>query len=433
LLLGVFEVGGIKEFVKLYEEVPGVAGHIDVSIRELNGRYEVRINITQSPRFFELSLRNRRVDEVPIVTSRICGVCSMAHLLGSIIALEKALGIDMGENVARLRRVAEAVGIIQNNLVHVLVALPDCLGLRNLIELAKTEPVVVREFLELNTDVLRAYRDIAGRFTHSHVIDVGYQGKLVTKYDLEKAAKLLRTVGQRARKLLAELAGKWRSIEFEDPSLNYLTVGTKEYPIIGDVIAASDGKVFPVGKYAEFIKEEEVVHSNAKYCTYGERPYFVGSRARVLRNYRDLVNEVGDCVSQLRLNLKNPFDNVKAQLIEAIYLADVVERELAELATIVGSGIKLYDLSKLQGSGEAVSAVEAPRGLLIHHYRVAEGRLVAANIITPTVMNSKHMEVCCGELINKLSSEGVGGVEYLRNYTAALIRSYDPCLPCAVH
>ncbi len=424
---------GIKGFIKLYEEIPGVAGHIDVNIKEVDGRYKVRINITQSPRFFELSLRNRKVDEVPIITARICGVCSMAHLLGSVTALEKALGIDMGEKVARLRKIAETVGIIQNNLVHVLVALPDYLGFRNLIELAKAEPGIVRKFLKLNTDVLKAYRNIAGRFTHSHVIDVAYQGKLVTKYDLDKASKILESVSRGAKELLTELVWKWKDIEFKDPVLSYLTVNTQGYPVMGDEIATSDGKVVSVIRYTEIIKEEEMEYSNAKYCTYGGKPFFVGSRARILRSHKDLTKEVDDYMSQLRLDLSNPFDNVKAQFIEAVYLASVAEHELAELANAVGSGIRLYDLSKLQGSGEAVSAIEAPRGLLIHHYRVEKGRLVAANIITPTVMNSKHMEVCCEELVNKLSNEGINRLDALKDYAAALIRSYDPCLPCAVH
>ena len=426
-------MAGVEDFIKLYEEVPGVAGHIDVRIKEVAGKYRVRISITQSPRFFEISLKNRKVDEVPIVTARICGVCSMAHLLGSVIALEKALGIDMGEKVMKLRRMVEVVGIVQNNLVHVLVALPDYLGYRNLVELAKAEPAIVRKFLKINTEVLKVYRNIAGRFTHTHVIDVAYQGKLVTRYDLEKASKILASVSKEAKGLVGELAGRWRGIELEDPAHNYLTVGTPGYPIIGDEIATSEGEVADVMRYMEIIHEEEVEYSNAKHCIYRGKPFFVGSRARVLRSYSDVSKEVGDYLKQLNLNLSNPFDNVKAQLIEALYLTLVAEREFADLANVVGSGIRLYDLNKLKGSGEAASAVEAPRGLLIHHYSVRNGRVIAANIITPTAMNSRHMEVCCEVLINKLRSEGVSRLDDLRAYAAALVRSYDPCLPCAVH
>lgn len=356
----------------------------------------------------------------------------MAHLLGSVLALEKALGVEVSEDVSRLRRAVEAVGIVQNDLVHVLMALPDYLGYGSLAELARSEEALLRSFIEVNTEVLRAYGSIAGRFTHTHTIDVAYQGKLVTKYDLERASRALARVAKGIEGLMAKLAARWRSMELVDPSPNYITVSSPGYPVLGERIVTSDGETVEALRYGDVIHEEEVEYSNAKHCTYRGRPFFVGPRARLSRSYGNVLKTLGDRAGLLQLDLGNPFDNVKAQLVEALHLALTVRDELAELAASVGGGLKLYDPSRLRGSGEAASAVEAPRGLLIHHYRVRDGRVTAANIITPTTMNCKHMELCCEALANRLREQGARPEE-VKLRIEALIRSYDPCLPCAVH
>ncbi|MEM3904966.1 MAG: nickel-dependent hydrogenase large subunit [Sulfolobales archaeon] len=84
-------------------------------------------------------------------------------------------------------------------------------------------------------------------------------------------------------------------------------------------------------------------------------------------------------------------------------------------------------------AGEGVGVIEAPRGLLIHHYRLNEqGIITYANVITPTVMFSKHVEVATKSLSKKLLEEGVSLTE-VEAKVGALVRAYDPCLVCAVH
>ena len=65
----------------------------------------VELRIFEPPRFFEAFLRGRDFREVPDITARICGICPIAYMNGSIHAMEMACGIESLDGPIReLRR-----------------------------------------------------------------------------------------------------------------------------------------------------------------------------------------------------------------------------------------------------------------------------------------------------------------------------------------
>ena len=82
---------------------------------------------------------------------------------------------------------------------------------------------------------------------------------------------------------------------------------------------------------------------------------------------------------------------------------------------------------------EAVGVIEAPRGTLIHHYRVGEDDLVSyCNLIVSTTNNNQAMN----ESIRSVATQHLTGheiTEGLLNHIEVAIRAYDPCLSCATH
>ena len=62
------------------------------------------LNIFEPPRFFEACLRGRGYEEVPDITSRICGICPIAYQMSSVHAIENALGATVGGPLCDLRR-----------------------------------------------------------------------------------------------------------------------------------------------------------------------------------------------------------------------------------------------------------------------------------------------------------------------------------------
>jgi sulfhydrogenase subunit alpha len=85
----------------------------------------------------------------------------------------------------------------------------------------------------------------------------------------------------------------------------------------------------------------------------------------------------------------------------------------------------------LPRAGTGTSITEAPRGLLVHSYTYNEaGRIVAADIITPTAMNAasveRHFRYAVEQSPDK--SDAV-----LTRRLEMIARAYDPCISCSVH
>ncbi|MFX1391902.1 MAG: hypothetical protein ACFE9Z_17695, partial [Promethearchaeota archaeon] len=82
---------------------------------------------------------------------------------------------------------------------------------------------------------------------------------------------------------------------------------------------------------------------------------------------------------------------------------------------------------------EASSAVEAPRGLLLHHYEVLKmSKIKCLKLFTATEFNLP--------LINKMITkyarilyEEKGDINLVEKMVQLIIRAFDPCVSCATH
>jgi NAD-reducing hydrogenase large subunit len=82
---------------------------------------------------------------------------------------------------------------------------------------------------------------------------------------------------------------------------------------------------------------------------------------------------------------------------------------------------------------EGIGVIEAPRGTLIHHYKVGDNDLVTmCNLIVATTHNNQAMN----EAVRSVARQYLDGreiTEGLLNHIEVAIRAYDPCLSCATH
>ena len=83
---------------------------------------------------------------------------------------------------------------------------------------------------------------------------------------------------------------------------------------------------------------------------------------------------------------------------------------------------------------EAVGVIEAPRGTLIHHYRVdGNDAVTMCNLIVSTTHNNEPMN----RAVTKVARDHFAGkseiTDGLMNYIEVAVRAYDPCLSCATH
>ena len=77
--------------------------------------------------------------------------------------------------------------------------------------------------------------------------------------------------------------------------------------------------------------------------------------------------------------------------------------------------------------------IEAPRGVLIHHYKVDEmGAIRWANLLVAT----GHNNLALNQSVRQVAQHFVDGEHFkegMLNRVSAVVRAYDPCLSCSTH
>ena len=117
------------------EYLTRVEGHGNIVVDVKDGKLETcRLDIVESPRFFEGMLRGRSVFEAQHITSRICGICACGHTLASIQAAEDALGITPTAQTIKLRKLLLDLEILDSHILHIyLLVAPDLLGVKSFV------------------------------------------------------------------------------------------------------------------------------------------------------------------------------------------------------------------------------------------------------------------------------------------------------------
>ena len=86
-------------------------------------------------------------------------------------------------------------------------------------------------------------------------------------------------------------------------------------------------------------------------------------------------------------------------------------------------------VNRLEGAGQ----IEAPRGTLVHNYKVDEnGKMTWANLVVATGHNNKAMNMGVLQSAKAYVKDGKF-TEGALNRIEAVIRTYDPCLSCSTH
>jgi NAD-reducing hydrogenase large subunit len=117
-----------------------------------------------------------------------------------------------------------------------------------------------------------------------------------------------------------------------------------------------------------------------------------------------------------------------ARMIEMLHAAESI-RDLLHDPDLQGTDLMASGERQARGVG----VIEAPRGTLIHHYRVDEqDQVVRANLIVSTTHNNQAMNVAIREVARRYL-DGRQLTEGLLNHIEVAVRAFDPCLSCATH
>ncbi len=409
-----------------------VEGHGNIFVEVADGvMKECRLDIVETPRFFEAMLRGRPYLEASHITSRICGICATGHATASLRASEKALGVQLSEQTELLRKLTFHGEILDSHVLHVyMLVVPDFLGVGSVIPLATTNPDVVLRALRMKKLAGDICAVVAGRHTHPIAMTVGGFTHFPSAGELRALRQ--RLVDSREDvDATVDLAAQLPWPHFERDTEYISLHKPDEYAFIDGEILSSDGPRIPAERYTDVTNEYLVPHSSAKHTQFQRSSYMVGALARFNNNFDQLNPRAKDAAARLGLKPKvtNPFLNTAAQVVE---IAHCVEDAIQVIDKLLGSEIKPekpapVHLEECQGVG----VCEVPRGMLIHHYWINEsGNITGANCIIPTNQNLANLEADMKNLVPAILDQPV---EAMQHQLEMLVRAYDPCISCSVH
>lgn len=390
----------------------------------------VELNIYEPPRFFEAFLRGRSHNEVADITARICGICPIAYQMTAIQAIESAWGIEIPENIYRLRRLMYFAEWIESHGLHIhLLHAPDFFDCESGLELAKLNPTAVQRGLKLKKIGNQVLEVLGGRAIHPINLAVGGFYRLPRREDLEALIPLFEW-GLEAAVEMTRWIGTFPFPQFHSPTTYVALQDEREYAIMTGHIACSDGKRYEVGEFENQFHEEHVPHSTALHArrVNDAEPYQVGPLARVHLNFDRLTETAKRLASEANWCLPsyNPYHSIMARALELVH---AFEEGLAILRSLDTGGKARSRYSTCAASG--CSITEAPRGLIYHRYDLDhDGNVGCAKIVPPTSQNQRQIEQ---DLFRALPALIPLPDPQVARYCERLIRNYDPCISCATH
>ena len=442
------------------DPVTRLEGHGKITIH-LNAHGEVEaanFHVTQV-RGFERFSEGRPFYEMPALMARICGICPVSHLIASAKACEAIMAVRIPHTAAQLRRMLNLAQMVQSHaLSFFYLSSPDLLlGMesdpvkRNILGVAAADPALGRAGIGLRRFGQHIIELLGSKRIHpGWVIPGGVTEPLSTaKRDqilamipeaYSNLALALNAYKKIASSFISEievfanfpsnymgLVNDDDSIEFTDGALRLIDPQGK---IIEDGITAA--------RFTEVIGEAVEPYSYTKFAYYKplgypEGSYRVGPLARL-----NIVSKMGTPKAEIELAefkrlapglVESSFHYHHARLVEILHGIEKIEQILDD-PNILDTHVRATaGVNRLEGAGQA----EAPRGTLMHNYKVDEnGKITWANLVIATGQNNNAMNRGVLQAARHYVHNGKF-TEGLLNRVEAVVRTFDPCLSCSTH
>jgi NAD-reducing hydrogenase large subunit len=452
------------------DPVTRVEGHgrVTIHLDEDGEVSQARFHIVEF-RGFERFVQGRPYWEAALLVQRLCGICPVSHHLAASKAVDQIIGLDpsdLSPTTTRLRRLLHYAQAVQSHAVHFFfLASPDLLfGLDAPVQKRRLREVIIQHgdlarrgilIRKFGQEIIKA---IAGKKIHGIACVPGGMHK--TFYPEERDYLLqdndtpsADTVIQWCQEILESTKA------YHDEHSQWLD-SFASYPSGHLGMVAPDGAlemydgrlraIDPIGRrtlddvcgddYLEYFGE------GVEKWTYLKFPFLrhlgrehgwnrVGPLARLnVCNYinTSLANEElrqFRAVTDGRPN-HHTMHNHWARLIEILHSAEVI-RDLLVDESILGDDLLREGR---QRRPEGFGVIEAPRGTLIHHYKVdGKGMITRCNLIVSTTHNNEPMNQAVGWVARNVLRKQKEVTEGMLNQIEVAIRAYDPCLSCATH
>jgi F420-non-reducing hydrogenase large subunit len=430
-------------------------------------------------RGFEQFCVGRKAEDMPVIMSRICGVCPEAHHLTATKALDQLFAVDPPPAAKKIRELLYMAFYVTDHTTHFYA-----LGGPDFIvgpDAPPSERNILGVIRKVGLDVGKQV--IACRARNHHVIQM---------------------LGGRGIHLPAGLPGGWSKFISEDERKEIEKIAIENLAFAEFSLRIFDSVVLKNTAYVDLIQSDVYCHETYYMGTVDEnnRSNLYAGKIRVVdpegreflkfaaTEYAEHISERVEpwsylkfpylkkvgwkgfvdgiasgiyCATPLsRLNVSDELATPLAQaeferfyaafgrkkiegryqpvhhrlathwarLIEVLYAAERM-LELVRDAEITSEDVRRIPAGV---AGVGVGSVEAPRGTLFHHYESdARGILTKVNLVVGTTNNHAAIALSIKRAAEKLIRAGQVIEEGLLNRVEMAFRLYDPCLSCATH
>lgn len=442
------------------EPVSRIEGHAKITI-QLDDQGHVagtEFHVTQV-RGFEKFTEGHPFYEMPGITARICGICPISHLLAASKACDAIMAVRIPPAAKKLRELAHFAQIVQSHaLSFFYLSAPDfLLGMdsdpssRNVLGVIAQNPELARDGIELRKFGLQIIEGLAQERVHpAWIVPGGVATPLASatrdrilselpaakaiadrtirffKGALDNYKEEIEFFGS-APTMYAGLVDGKGNLQLYDGSLRFRGAAGE---IVEDHIPADD--------YAQWIGEASLRESYLKAPFFKPQGfptgvYRVGPLGRLNAADQcgtpDADAEFREFHQRFGAVAHSAFLYHYARLVEIVYALERIEMLLADPQILETHIRATAGVNALEGVG----MIEAPRGTLIHHYKVnEEGAITWVNLIVAT----GHNNLAIGRSVQQVSEHFIDGTrltEGMLNRVSAVVRAYDPCLSCSTH
>jgi F420-non-reducing hydrogenase large subunit len=422
-------------------------------------------------RGFEVFSLGRPAEEMPQITSRICGVCPTAHHMAATKALDSLYQVEPPPAARKIRELVYNTFMLEDHALHVyLLGGPDFIvgpdappAMRNVVG------VVQKVGVEVGKKVIsmrRRLRDLiayfGGKVIHPVLGLPGGVSKGLKPEDLPKFQELakdgvdfalftlqvfkdivlrnahyvnlIKADSYTHRTYYMGMVDAANKVNFYDGLLRVVDPSGKEYA------------KFPAEKYRDFVAEHVEPWSYVKFCflkPLGWQGFEEGPNSSVysVAPLARLNVSEGMATPHAQKAYEDYFDtfagkpvhhtlaNHYARVVEMIYAAERIQ-ELLNDPEITSTDLRTLPQVK---PTVGIGVVEAPRGTLFHHFETDEqGLIKMANLIVATQNNAARIAMSVDRAAKGLIKKGEVN-DGLLNMVEMAFRAYDPCFGCATH
>jgi len=454
------------------DPITRLEGHGKIEIF-LDGAGDVDHAYLQIPelRGFEVFSLGRPAEDMPQITSRICGVCPTAHHMAATKALDDLFQVEPTPTARKIRELVYNAFVLEDHALHVyILGGPDFIvgpqapaAERNIVGvIGKVGVEVGKRVIAMRRRVRDLISYFGGKVIHPVLGLPGGVAKGLSPADLPRFKQLAKEAldfalftDQVFHDLVLKNADYVRLISSDTFTHRTCYMGLVD---AANRVNFYDGQVrvvdasgreyakFPAHRYRDFVAEYVEPWSYMKFCyikprgwqgfTEGAQTsvYAVAPLARLnaadamatpcaQRAYEEFFGTLGG--KPVHHTLANHW----ARVVEMIQAA---ESMVALLDDPEITGTDLRNLP-VKTPSVGIGVVEAPRGTLFHHYETDDrGLIIKANLIVATQNNAARIAMSVEKAAKGLIRRGAVS-EGLLNMVEMAFRAYDPCFGCATH